>query len=109
MMIHARRSTVLLTFVTLAIGMLVWGACGKKELPPLSAIVDAPYFRSGSSWTYKVEDSTWNAPAMVTLTYMKDDEYKNAGVLAFSSGNETILYDRDLNFVAVGAHRRVAP
>src|SRR5262249_59612532 len=85
------------------------GAGGKRHPPPLSAIVDAPYSRSGSSWTYKVEASTWNAPAMVTLTYMKDDEYKNAGVLAFSSGNETILYDRDLNFVAVPSKGRVLP
>ena len=91
----------------LAIGMIAWGACGKKELPPLSAIVDAPYFRSGSSWTYKVEDSTWNAPATVTLTYMKDDVYKNTGVLAFATGSETILYDRDLNFVAVASNGRI--
>jgi hypothetical protein len=69
--------------------------------------VDAPYFRTGSSWTYKVEDSSWNAPQMVTLTFMKDDEYKNAGVLAFGAGNETILYDRDLNFVAVASNGRI--
>ena len=105
---HRRRGTARLTFVTLAIGMIAWGACGgRKELPPLSAIVDAPYFRAGSSWTYKVEDSTWNAPAMVTLTFMKDDEYKNSGVLAFATGSETILYDRDLNFVAVAANGRI--
>jgi hypothetical protein len=107
-MMQGRRGTRLFTFVTLAIGMLVWGACGgKKDLPPLSAIVDAPYFRTGSTWTYKVEDSTWNAPAMVTLTFMKDDEYKNAGVLAFATGSETILYDRDLNFVAVASNGRI--
>src|SRR5262245_50706314 len=93
-----------LTLAFLALGV---GGCGKKELPPLSAIVDAPYFRSGSSWTYKVEDSSWNAPQTVTLTYMKDDEYKNAGVLAFAAGNETILYDRDLNFVAVASNGRI--
>jgi len=96
-----------LAAVTLAIVMLALGGCGKKPLPPLSAIVDAPYIRPGSSWTYKVEDSTWNAPAMVTLTFMKDDVYKNAGVLAFATGNETILYDRDLNFVAVAADGRI--
>ena len=78
-----------LAAVTLAIGMLALGGCGKKPLPPLSAIVDAPYIRPGSSWTYKVEDSAWNAPQMVTLTFMKDDVYKNAGVLAFAAGNET--------------------
>ena len=106
-MMGTRRKTWLFTFGTLAIGMLAWGACGKKELPPLSAIVDAPYFRTGSSWTYKVEDSAWNAPQMVTLTFMKDDEYKNAGVLAFGAGSETILYDRDLNFVAVASNGRI--
>jgi hypothetical protein len=106
-MMHRRRGTRLLTFVTLAIGMVLWGACGNKPLPPLSAIVDAPYFRVGSSWTYKVEDSTWNAPATVTITFMKDDEYKNAGVLAFATGSETLLYDRDLNFVAVASNGRI--
>lgn len=96
-----------LAAVTLAIAMLALGACGKKPLPPLSAIVDAPYLRPGSSWTYKVEDSAWNAPQMITLTFMKDDVYKNAGVLAFAAGNETILYDRDLNFVAVASDGRI--
>jgi hypothetical protein len=97
----------LLIAVALAVGVVALGGCGKKPLPALSAIVDAPYIRPGSSWTYKVEDSTWNAPAMVTLTFMKDDVYKNAGVLAFATGNETILYDRDLNFVAVAADGRI--
>ena len=96
-----------LAAVTLAIAMIALGGCGKKPLPPLSAIVDAPYIRPGSSWTYKVEDSTWNAPQMVTLTFMKDDVYKNAGVLAFAAGSETILYDRDLNFVAVASDGRI--
>ena len=91
----------------MAIAMLALGGCGKKPLPPLSAIVDAPYIRPGSSWTYKVEDSAWNAPQMVTLTFTKDDVYKNAGVLAFAAGNETILYDRDLNFVAVASDGRI--
>jgi hypothetical protein len=93
--------------VMLGIGLLALGACGKKPLPPLSAIVDAPYIRPGSSWTYKVEDSAWSAPQMVTLTFMKDDVYKNAGVLAFGAGSETILYDRDLNFVAVASDGRI--
>ena len=78
-MMQGRRGTRLFTFVTLAIGMVVWGACGKKELPPLSAIVDAPYFRIGSSWTYKVEDSTWNAPAMVTITFMDRRALSSSG------------------------------
>jgi hypothetical protein len=97
----------LLAALTLIIGMLALGGCGKKQLPPLSAIVDAPYIRPGSSWTYKVEDSAWNAPQMVTMTFMKDDVYKNAGVLAFATGNETVLYDRDLNFVAVASDGRI--
>jgi hypothetical protein len=97
----------LMVAVTLGIGVLALGGCGKKPLPALSAIVDAPYIRPGSSWTYKVEDSTWNAPQMVTLTFMKDDVYKNAGVLAFGAGSETILYDRDLNFVAVASDGRI--
>lgn len=96
-----------LAAVACAVAVLALGGCGKKPLPPLSAIVDAPYIRPGSSWTYKVEDTTWNAPAMITLTFMKDDVYKNAGVLAFATGNETILYDRDLNFVAVAADGRI--
>jgi hypothetical protein len=96
-----------LAAVALAVAMLVLGGCGKKPLPPLSAIVDAPYIRPGSSWTYKVEDTNWNAPAMVTMTFVKDDVYKNGGVLAFATGNETILYDRDLNFVAVAADGRI--
>jgi hypothetical protein len=94
--------------VTLAIATIALGGCGgRKELPPLSAIVDAPYIRPGSSWTYKVEDTAWNAPQTVTLTFMKDDVYKNAGVLAFATASETILYDRDLNFVAVAADGRI--
>jgi hypothetical protein len=100
------RST-LLAALTLGLGMLALAGCGKKQMPPLSAIVDAPYIRPGSSWTYKVEDSAWNAPQMITLTFMKDDMYKNAGVLAFASGNETVLYDRDLNFVAVASNGRI--
>ena len=86
---------------------LALGACGKKPLPALSAIVDAPYLRPGSSWTYKVEDSNWKAPANVTLTYIKDDAYKNAGVLSFTSGPETLLYDRSLNFVSVAKDGRI--
>ena len=96
-----------LAAVTMTIAMIAAGGCGKKPLPPLSAIVDAPYIRPGSSWTYKVEDSAWNAPQMITLTFMKDDVYKNAGVLSFAAGNETILYDRDLNFVAVASDGRI--
>lgn len=101
------RGSGTLAAVTMAIAMIAAGGCGKKPLPPLSAIVDAPYIRPGSSWTYKVEDSAWNAPQMITLTFMKDDVYKNAGVLAFAAGNETILYDRDLNFVAVASDGRI--
>jgi hypothetical protein len=87
--------------------ILAGGCGGRKPLPPLSAIVDAPYLRPGSSWTYRVEDTTWSQPRDVTLTYVKDDVYKNAGVLTFTSANETLLYDRDLNFVAVAANGRI--
>ena len=91
----------------LVLGSLALGACGKKPLPPLSAVVDAPYIRPGSSWTYRVEDTNWKAPATVTMTFVKDDAYKNAGVLSFSSGAETLLYDRSLNFVAVSRGGRI--
>jgi hypothetical protein len=100
-----RRWTVVLG--TILLGGLAVGACGRKPLPPLSAIVDAPYLRPGSSWTYKVQDTTWSQPATVVMTFVKDDVYKNAGVLAFAAGSETILYDRDLNFVAVAAEGRI--
>jgi hypothetical protein len=92
----------------LGLAAILAGGCGgRKPLPPLSAIVDAPYLRPGSSWTYRVEDTTWQQPRDVTLTYVKDDVYKNAGVLTFASSNETLLYDRDLNFVAVAANGRI--
>ena len=96
------RFVVAALLVTLALA-----GCGRKPLPPLSAIVDAPYLRPGSSWTYRVTDTTWSQPAMVTLTFMKEEVYKNAGVLSFSSGTETLLYDRDLNFVAVAGNGRI--
>lgn len=76
-------------------------ACGgKKPLPPLSAIVDAPYLRPGSSWTYKIEDTTLKAPATLTLTFEKDDVYKGIGVQVFGSRDESNLYDRNMNWVA---------
>jgi hypothetical protein len=85
-----------------AVAVLALGACGgRKPTPPLSAVVDAPLLRPGSSWTYKVTESTRPAPDMVTLTFQKDDVYKGSGVLAFAAGPETVFYDRDLNFVAV--------
>ncbi|MBI4011015.1 MAG: hypothetical protein HY359_01785 [Candidatus Rokubacteria bacterium] len=78
------------------------GACGgRKVIPPLSAIVDAPLLRPGSSWTYRVTDSTVKDPYTLPLTFEKEDVYKNSAVLAFTTGGETIYYDRDLNFVAV--------
>ncbi|HSE95434.1 MAG TPA: hypothetical protein VLD61_06050 [Methylomirabilota bacterium] len=101
------RRLTLVTGALLALGAVALGSCGKKPLPALSAIVDAPYLRPGSSWTYRVEDTTWPRPATVTLTFVKEDVYKNAGVLSFSSGTETILYDRDLNFVAVASNGRI--
>lgn len=105
--VQGRVGFALQGLLMLAVAVVVLGGCGRKPLPPLSAIVDAPYLRPGSSWTYKVEDTSWKAPANVTLTFMQDDVYKNAGVLRFASGNETLLYDRDLNFVAKAADGRV--
>jgi hypothetical protein len=84
------------------------GACGGKDLPPQSAIVSAPHIRPGSTWTYRVTDSTDKQPRMETLTFEREDVYKNASVLAFNSGNgETRLTDRDLNFVAAVTSDRV--
>jgi hypothetical protein len=104
---HGHGRPRLWALAALAIAALALGACGRKPLPPLSAIVDAPYIRPGSSWTYRVEDTAWSAPQTITLTFVKEDVYKNSAVLSFTSGNETILYDRDLNFVAVAADGRI--
>src|SRR5512145_2029915 len=76
------------------------GGCGGKELPPQSAIVGAPLIRVGSTWTYRVTDTSYKEPRMLTLTFEREDVYKNTAVLAFSSAGQTVLYDRDLNFVA---------
>jgi len=89
------RALGLILLATLALT-----GCGKKPLPPLSAIVDAPYLRPGSSWTYKVEDTALKAPATLTLTFDKDDIYKGIGVQVFRSPDETNLFDRSLNWVA---------
>ncbi len=92
-----RRTSILLVIVVLGLG-----ACGgRKVSPPLSAVVDAPFLRPGSSWSYRVTDTTFKEPQTLTLTFEKEDVYKNAAVLAFNAGSETIYYDRDLNFVAV--------
>lgn len=94
--------------VLVALAALGLAACGgRKPLPPLSAIVDAPLLRAGSSWTYRVEDSTFQQPVTLTMVFDKEDTYKGSGVLSFSAGAETILYDRNLNFVAVAAGGRV--
>ncbi len=77
------------------------GCAGRRVAPPLSAIVDAPLLRPGSSWTYRVTDTANAAPQTVTLTFEKEDVYKNTAVLVFGApGGETLFYDRDLNFVA---------
>jgi len=95
------RSARLIWLLLLA-AALGLGACGgRKVLPPLSAIVDAPLLRPGSSWTYRVTDSSLKDPYTLALAFEKEEVYKNAAVLAFTSGLETIYYDRDLNFVAV--------
>lgn len=98
----------LVALATIVLGALTLGACGgRKPMPPLSAIVDAPLLRPGSSWTYKVEDSSWAAPNTVTYTFDREEAYKGMAVLSFTVGPETILYDRDLNFVAVASGGRV--
>lgn len=108
---NSTRSVLAATWVTgsvLVLGVLMLGACGgRKQPPPLSAIVDAPFLRSGSTWTYRVDDSSLPQPATLTLTFDKEDVYKGGGVLSFTAGAETILYDRDLNFVAVASGGRV--
>lgn len=69
-------------------------------MPPLSGIADAPLLRQGSSWTYRVTDSSYKDPQMLRLTFEKEDIYRDMGVLVFNAGSETLYYDRDLNFVA---------
>ncbi len=99
------RWTPLLLIV---LALLGFGACGgRKAAPPLSAVVDAPLLRAGSSWSYRVTDTTFKEPQTLTLTFQKEDIYKNTGVLVFASGAETLYYDRDLNFVAVIQNGRV--
>lgn len=99
---HRRR---VLLVVSAALGLAACG--GRDPLPPLSAIADAPFLRSGSSWTYRIEDTSFAEPQMVTLVFQKEDNYKEQRVLVFQAGKETLVYDRDLNFVAVLANGRV--
>jgi hypothetical protein len=91
----------------LVLSALALAACGGRVATPLSAIVDAPLLRPGSSWTYRVVDSSQPEPLTLTLTFDKDDVYKGSGVLAFTAGSETYYYDRDLNFIAVISGGRV--
>jgi len=83
---HSSRPWVALVLIVL--GALALGACGRKPLPPLSAIADAPLLRPGSSWTYKVEDSSLPQPVTLTLTFDKEDVYKGTSVLSFTAGSE---------------------
>jgi hypothetical protein len=95
-----RKSCLTSALLMFAVATAV-AACGGKEMPPQSAIVSAPLLRSGSTWTYRVTDSTDKQPRTMTLTFDKEDVYKNTAVLAFSSASgERFLLDRDLNFVA---------
>ena len=76
-----------------------WAGAGRSRCRLLSAIVDAPYIRPGSSWTYKVEELGLGAPRWSTLTSNEArPRVQDAGVLAFAAGNETILNNRDPNF-----------
>ena len=102
-----RRGYWYATLTLIVLGTFALGACGRKPPPPLSAIVDAPLLRPGSSWTYRVQDTSWKEPQTITVTFEREDVYKNAAVLTFRSGSETVLYDRDLNFVAVARDGRV--
>jgi hypothetical protein len=76
------------------------GCGGRSSMPPLSGIADAPLLRQGSSWTYRVTDSSYAGPQMLRLTFEKEDIYRDMSVLVFNAGSETLYYDRDLNFVA---------
>ena len=96
------RSGSRTAWILVAVAAFGLGSCGgRKSMPPLSAIVDAPLLRPGSTWTYRVTDTSLRDPYPLAITFEKEDVYKNAAVLAFTSGPETIYYDRNLNFVAV--------
>jgi hypothetical protein len=102
-----RKSCLTSALLLFAVAAAV-AACGGNDLPPQSGIVSAPLIRPGSTWTYRVTDSTDKQPRMVTLTFEREDVYKNTSVLAFNSGGgETQLTDRDLNFVAAVTGDRV--
>jgi hypothetical protein len=103
----SRSQTTRRLLTVLVLGAFALVGCGRKPLPPLSAMVDAPFLRAGSTWTYRVEDTSFGRPASITLTFEKDDVYKGIGVLSFTAGNETLLYDRDLNFVAAAAGGKI--
>jgi hypothetical protein len=99
------RWTPLLLVVLTLLGL---GACGgRKAMPPLSAVVDAPFLRPGSTWSYRVTDSSVKEPYTLALAYEKEDVYKSIAVLAFTAGADTLYYDRSLNFVAVVSGGRV--
>jgi hypothetical protein len=102
------RKTCSTSALLLLACVVALGACGRKELPHQSAIVSAPLIRPGSTWTYRVTDTTYKQPRMMTLTFEKEDVYKNTAVLAFKTDSgEMVLYDRDLNLVAVVTGDRV--
>jgi len=103
-----RRTVSRWTVLLLVLATLGVGACGRKSMPPLSGVVDAPLLRPGSSWTYRVTDTSYKEnPQMLMLTFEKEDVYRNTGVLVFSAGPQTLYYDRDLNFVAAMQNGRV--
>jgi hypothetical protein len=67
MLTVARRRPGRLASAALLVVALALGACGGRQAGlPLSAIVDAPLLRPGSTWSYRVTDSTvkeiWYAP-----------------------------------------------
>lgn len=102
------RKTRLTSALFLFAAVAAAGGCGGKDLPPQSAIVSAPLIRPGSTWTYQVTDTSSKEPRLMTLTFEKEDVYKNTSVLAFKTDSgEFVLYDRDLNLVAVVTGDRV--
>jgi hypothetical protein len=102
------RKTRLISALLLFAVVAAAGGCGGKDLPPQSAIVSAPLIRPGSTWTYQVIDTSSKEPRLMTLTFEKEDVYKNTAVLAFKTDSgEFVLYDRDLNLVAVVTGDRV--
>lgn len=103
---EARSHRIVAGLLVLVAGLAL-GACGGRKAPPLSGVVDAPLLGPGSTWTYRIVDSSQKDPITLVMTFEKEDVYRGNAVFAFRAGNETLFYDRNLNFVAVMADGRV--